>query len=111
MTELWAVGLAVLAAAIGSFGPIFIKRGAHLSFERILSNKYLFLGILTYAVSTVIYLAALRGGELSVLYPIISLTFAGVAVLSVFLLKERMNMYKWAGIVLIIVGVSVIGLG
>jgi len=110
MTELWAVGLAVLAAAIGSFGPIFIKKGAHVSFKRVFSNKYLLLGVLAYTVSTVIYLAALRGGELSVLYPIISLTFAGVAFLSVFMLKERMNVYKWAGIVLIIVGVSVIGL-
>ena len=67
-------------------------------------------GLFAYGLSTLIYIPALRGGELSVLYPIISLSFALVAILSGFLLGERMNWLKWGGIACIIAGVSFIGL-
>jgi len=65
--------------------------------------------VFAYGLATLIYIPALRGGDLSVLYPIISLSFVAVSLLSVWLLKERMNLLKWIGIVLIIAGVSLIG--
>lgn len=113
-TELWAVGLCLLSVAIGAMGPILLKKGADglsLSVKALLRNKHLFGGLFLYGVATIVYLLSLRGGDLSVLYPLVSLSYPVVSVLSVFLLNERMNGWKWAGIGLIILGVSIIGIG
>lgn len=112
-TQLWAIGLALLSVAIGAWGPILLKKGAHkLSFNIFhnMKNFNLIAGIAVYGVATIIYLAALRGGELSVLYPLVSLSYPAVAILSVWLLGERMNWVKWLGIVCILAGISLIGL-
>lgn len=120
-TELWAVGLAVLSTIIGAFGPILFKKGSKtftIDPRKVLrkplillKNYYLIFGCTLYAVSAFVFIFALRGGELSVLYPIGSLVYVWVAFLSIRLLKEKMNLAKWAGIVCIIIGVSLIGFG
>ncbi len=61
-----------------------------------------------YGVSAVIYVWALKYGRLSLLYPITSLSYVWVSLLSVKFLKENMNNYKWIGISLIILGVILI---
>ncbi len=112
-TELWSIGLVIVAVILGAAGPILIKKGAaSFSFnpKKLLRNKNLIGGIFIYVLSSVVYIAALRGGELSVLAPIISLSYAAVSILSIYVLKERMGPLKWAGIVFIIMGVSLIGL-
>ena len=45
------------------------------------------------------------------LYPLISLSYVWVAILSVVILQETMNPYKIAGISVIIAGVAVMGNG
>ena len=76
----------------------------------IVSNPRLFAGYLLYGVNTFLMAAALKGRELSRLYPIIALTFVWVTILSVFELGERLNVFRIAGIVLIVGGVSVLGM-
>ena len=113
-TELWAIGLVALAAVLGSFGPLFLKKASdNLSFNlrSILRNKNLLIGILFYGISTIFFIIALKGGELSVLYPIVSITYVCVCFLSKKYLNENMNPMKWIGVSLIILGVTFIGLG
>ena len=108
MINLFAVSLTLVATVIGAFGAIFLKKGsARIS----LSNFNLIFGIFLYGVSTIIYIAALKKEQLSVLYPVISLGYVWVCLLSVGFLKEKMNFWKWAGIATIIFGVSLIGFG
>jgi uncharacterized membrane protein len=107
-TEWWAIAMTAISVAIGSFGPIWLKKGADglsLNLKALLKNKHLFGGVLCYAIGTVLYIIALRGGELSVLYPIISISYPIVAFLSVIMLKEHMNKWKLAGTVFIIAGI------
>ena len=54
---------------------------------------------------------ALKHGELSLLYPIISLSYVWVAILSVLIFHETMNALKIAGICVIMIGVAVLGRG
>ena len=77
----------------------------------IITNKYLIGGIILYGLATIVFIPALRGGELSVLYPFVSLTYIWVSLLSIKYLGERMSTIKWIGVALIIVGVSFIGIG
>lgn len=75
----------------------------------IIMNVPFMVGLSCYGLSTGLLVLALRYGELSVLYPIIALTYVWVSILSVFLLGETMNPYKIAGLAVIVIGVTVLG--
>lgn len=113
-TQLWAIGLVILATLIGAFGPILLKKASAKKLSKIKSlatNYHLFGGAALYAIGTILFIPALKGGELSVLYPFIALVYIWVSLLSVKFLGEKMNKLKWFGIALIIIGVTFIGLG
>ncbi|MFH0867980.1 MAG: EamA family transporter [Candidatus Woesearchaeota archaeon] len=113
-TELWAIGLVILATLVGSFGPILLKKASAKKLSKIkslMTNYHLFGGISLYAIGTILFIPALKGGDLSILYPFVALTYIWVSLLSVKFLGEKMNLMKWIGISLIIVGVSFIGIG
>ncbi len=115
MTTSWfAVGLVLLATTIGALGALFLKYGANtMTRQRKLSflNLRLLFGIFLYGFSSIFFLAALKNGELSVLYPLTSLSYIWISLLSIKMLGEKMNFYKWLGIAGILLGVSLIGLG
>ena len=113
-TQLWAIGLVVSATLVGAFGPILLKKASAKRLSKLSSlatNYHLFGGVALYAIGTLLFIPALKGGDLSVLYPFVSLSYIWVSLLSVKFLGEKMNKFKWIGIALIIVGVSFIGLG
>ena len=58
-----------------------------------------------------VIIIGLRGGELSVLYPLAATGYIWVSLLSVKLLKEKMSLFKWLGVSVIIAGITLIGLG
>jgi uncharacterized membrane protein len=113
-TEIWAIGLVIAATFVGAFGPILLKKASAKKLSRISSlmrNYHLMGGVALYGIGTLLFIPALKGGDLSILYPFVSLTYVWVSLLSVKFLGERMNSSKWLGIVLIILGVSFIGIG
>ena len=71
----------------------------------------LFFGYCLYGIFAVLMVYALRHGELSVLYPLISLGYVWVAILSVLVFHETMNPMKLVGIAVIVSGVAVLGWG
>jgi uncharacterized membrane protein len=113
-TQLWAVGLVIAATLIGAFGPILLKKASEKklsSISSLIRNYHLIGGVALYGIGTVLFIPALKGGDLSVLYPFVALTYIWVSLLSVKFLGEKMNSFKWIGIALIIVGVTFIGIG
>ena len=113
-TQLWAIGLVILATLVGAFGPIMLKKASAkklFNIQSLLKNYNLFAGILLYSLGTILFIPALKGGDLSVLYPFVALVYIWVSLLSVKFLGEKMNRFKWIGIALIIIGVSFIGFG
>ena len=74
-----------------------------------ITNPSLMIGYSLYGVNTVLLVLALRKGQLSLLYPVIALTYVWVTMLSFFVFHETINPYKIAGLLLIITGVSVMG--
>jgi len=112
-TEPWAIGLVLLATTLGSLGPLFLKKAsANLTLHpKSLFNPHLVLGLFFYAIGTILFIPALKGGDLSVLYPLVALVYVWVSLLSMKFLNEKMNTLKWVGIALILIGVTFIGLG
>ena len=113
-TQLWAVGMVFLGTIVGAFAPVLLKKGSaklnrHIGEQ--LRNYTLLCGIALYVLSAIIFIPALRGGDLSVLYPLVSVNYVWVSFLAMKFLGEKMNKFKWLGIVFIILGVSLIGLG
>lgn len=76
----------------------------------IVTNVPLFVGYALYGINVFLMAVALKGRELSRLYPIIALTYVWVTLLSITVLGEHMNPYRAAGIALIVSGVSVLGM-
>jgi len=105
-----SVMLATLLTATGQF--LFKMGTANMAFDiGLLHNWYLIAGFAIYGISAVILVVSLKYGELSVLYPIIAFSFVWVNIISFELLGEQLNTLKWAGVSLIIIGVSCIGFG
>lgn len=108
MTELWTIGLVIIGTFIGAVGSLYLKKGSStisLKILELIQNYQLILGVILYLLSSVFFIAALKYGELSTLYPITSLSYIWISFLSIKFLKEKMNKYKWMGIFLIILGV------
>ena len=108
-----SVALVLLCTVFGAAAQMLIKSGANALVSgsplAMLTNLPLVAGYSLYGISTVLLVLALRDGELSLLYPVISLTFVWVTLLSLTLLKETANPYKLAGIAIIVLGVAVLG--
>ncbi len=77
----------------------------------VLTNLPLFSGYACYGLSTVLLVLALKDGELSLLYPVIALTYVWVTGLSFLIFHDTVNPLKLAGIVIIVFGVAVLGRG
>ena len=71
----------------------------------------LFAGYCLYGVFTVLFVYALRHGEVSVLYPIIALGYVWVTILSAIVFHETINPLKVVAVAIIVAGVSVLGWG
>ena len=105
---------------LGAAAQILIKSGAgalgpHASILQtavgMITIPALFFGYALYGVYTVVLILALRHGELSVLYPVIALTFVWVTIASALVFHEEMNAAKLVGITIIMGGVAVLGRG
>jgi multidrug transporter EmrE-like cation transporter len=98
---------------LGAAAQILFKFGLRLmpqpSLLAVLTNRPLMTGLVLYGASTILLVLALREGELSLLYPVISLTYAWVTLLSIALLGEKIDKLKAAGVIVIIAGVILLG--
>lgn len=110
-----SVGLVFLCTLFGVTAQYFIKTSGMqmtaFSVMGLLTNLHLWAGLSLYGVSTGLLILALRDGELSLLYPVISLTYVWVTILSVLVFNEALNVYKLCGIAVICAGVALLGKG
>jgi len=113
-TELWSILLVFIGTIIGSFGALYLKIGSKdisINIKKLIRNYKLILGFVFYGISSIFFIIALTGGELSVLYPLCAASYIWVCLLSMKFLDEKMNKLKWLGIITIIIGIIFIGIG
>lgn len=114
-TSLASIGLIVLSTVSGAAAQILLRFGADAiegaNLIGIITNVPLIGGYACLAMNVVLVVLALRGGQLSILYPIVALTFVWVAILSQVYFQDVISISKIAGLTLIVAGVSFIGAG
>lgn len=76
---------------------------------RILSNGYIWLGMLSLLTFMVAYMLILSWADYSYVQPSSSLSYATVALLSHFLLGEIISPVRWMGVLVICTGVFIVG--
>jgi multidrug transporter EmrE-like cation transporter len=112
-TPVSSIFLVLFASVIGSFGAVFLKLGAErLRYGlRHVLNARLVTGILLYIGSSIPFLMGLRNGELSVLYPMVSLGYVCALIWSRLFFKEPITRGKVAALAMIIAGIISISAG
>jgi drug/metabolite transporter (DMT)-like permease len=114
-----AVFIMIACTLIGAAAQVLIKIGAaHLEHAGLLATAIgiftiptLFFGYSLYGVFAMLMVYALRHGELSILYPVIALSYVWVTILSLVVFHESMNPLKVIGVAIIVGGVTVLGRG
>ena len=105
--------LVFTASIIGSFGAVFLKLGAQMLTKSVFSflNLKLAFGVALFLGSSVFYALGIRGGQLSVLYPMVSLGYIWTLLWSRLFFNEPFTRQKFLGLGLILLGVFFVGLG
>jgi uncharacterized membrane protein len=110
-TKVWPIAMAFCCALMGSFAQLLFKLGAASIQPDVwawLSNIRVLGGMTLYGMSAILFVIALKHGNLSVLYPIIATSYVWVALISFKFLHEPVSLPKWLGIALILGGVMLI---
>jgi small multidrug resistance pump len=113
-TPISSMLLILVATIFGSFGAVFLKAGAQKlrdGLRYLILNVRLAAGVALFLISSAFYVLGLKHGELSVLYPMVSLANVWTLVWSRLFFKEPITRAKALGLLLILVGVFFIGLG
>jgi drug/metabolite transporter (DMT)-like permease len=115
------IGLVVLG---GSAGDVFITKGmkqiGEIStlnvrqlvriFGKAITNRFVLVGVLFMAVSYFSFLGALRIADLSLVLPATSISFVITTIGARLFLKETISATRWAGILLVCIGVALLSL-
>jgi multidrug transporter EmrE-like cation transporter len=113
-----ALALVCVCTVFGAAAQLLMKTGTQASsapdgaielFLFALTNPRLFAGYALYGLSTILLTLALKYGELSLVYPVIALTYVWVTALSVLVFGESVNPWKLAGLATVVIGVAVLG--
>jgi drug/metabolite transporter (DMT)-like permease len=99
------------------FGNFFLKRGmpaelaTPLAYIAVLVHPWVALGVLLLIVWLMSRMALLSWADLSYVVPVTAVGYVLVAVVGKVLLNEQITMKRWAGIGLIVAGVSLVSGG
>lgn len=106
--------LVLLASFIGSFGAVFLKSGAnrlHRQWETLIFNWRLAAGVVAFVLSSVFFVVGVKHGELTVLYPMVSLGYIWTLLWSRLFFGEPFTRNKFVGIGMILIGIICLGFG
>lgn len=113
-TRWWAFALALVTTLFTSAAQILYKFGAESlswSVQGTVMNVPLMAGYALYGLGAVVMIAALKGGEVTVLYPLVASSYIWVLLLSNHYFGEVINAWKLMGIAVIVLGIGCISWG
>jgi drug/metabolite transporter (DMT)-like permease len=99
--------LVLIASVFGSFGAVFLKLGSE-KLKASLLNIFTWqaaLGVGLFLLSSVFFVMGIKHGELSVLYPMVSLTYVWTLLWSRLFFKEQVTKQKFVALGMILTGI------
>jgi uncharacterized membrane protein len=112
VTTLSAIVFMIFSALFASAGQIFYKFAANNTQDiaTFFLNPWLYFGGISYSIGLLFMIKALRRGELTVVYPVLATSFIWVSLLSpLFFKTDSMTFQKWIGVLVIVIGVTLVG--
>ena len=108
--------IAIIQSAFLAVAQYFMKIGVERVVEysmtwayfRSFLNWQLGLSLLMYVIAMIIYLFMLKNYDLSIVYPLTSISYIFTILLAMFLLGETVSVVRWVGILLVMLGVGMI---
>jgi undecaprenyl phosphate-alpha-L-ara4N flippase subunit ArnE len=111
MNQLVAIFLIVCATTIEAGGQLCFKKKSTRSADGDLGSRlWLACGIACMAIEAVVWTIVLENMNVSIAYPMGSLSFVMVLLMSRIFLKERVQRDRWIGVALILCGTVLLGL-
>ena len=101
------ISLVVVASIIEGVSQTLFKKSALVAVRK---NRWVAGGVALFVVQALIYTGALRFVEVSTAFPIGSIGFVVVALLSQRFLAEPVTGTRWTGVVLITLGVALLAI-
>jgi drug/metabolite transporter (DMT)-like permease len=92
---------AVAAAMLEGFAQLFLKKSVLAGRRR---GYWIGLGVALFVLESIVYTGALRHLDVSTAFPLSSLSFVVVTLLSQWMLRERVTAMRWLGVGLILSG-------
>ena len=114
-THLWAVGLTLAAVVMTSLAQVFYKftaqRLVYSDFMTYITNYPFIIALVLFGIGGVLLVHSFKGGEVTVLYPLFATAYILVMIFSKYIFAEPITSYKWVGVAIIILGITIISLG
>ena len=104
---LFGIMLVILCSAIEGFAQVCLKKSTIQSLRKL---HWLGVGIAFFIIEALLYTVALQWLQLSTAYVLGSLSFVAVTLFSVWMLNEKVNLGRWAGLGLILIGCTLVTL-
>lgn len=103
--------LILCSVVLSGLAQVFMKMGTmkiQMNFLNIITNVHILSGFAFYALSAVIWIYAISKIPISIAYPMASLGYVIVFILSYFVLNESISGVRIMGLLIIIFGVVVV---
>ncbi|MEK0313662.1 hypothetical protein [Cohnella sp. 56] len=95
--------------ALGAVAQILMKYGSNgLAGISLFLNPYVIAGLFVYGLSSILWILSLPKVQLSLAYPMVSLGYVLVFVLSYFIFHDTISLMRMVGLGVIVVGVLII---
>ncbi|HSU72845.1 MAG TPA: EamA family transporter [Candidatus Binatia bacterium] len=106
VTKTWALLLIFLTTLLTTLAQFFLKT----ALQGTVAPVPLVTGLILYGLGALLMILAFKGGDVSLLYPIIATSYIWVALISQFWFHETVSALRWIGIAFILLGVVLLGL-
>jgi drug/metabolite transporter (DMT)-like permease len=109
-TPFSSIALVFVASLFGSFGAVFLKLGAEklrYGIRHVISLQAA-MGVGLFLLSSVFYGLGIKHGELSVLYPMASLSYVWALIWSRIFFRESLTKQKFVALGMILFGIVLI---
>ena len=115
---MFALSLVAICIVFGAVGQILMKTGVSQIGQignlgklinpstvfSIFTNVYVIGGLLLYAMAFFLWLGALSTLDVSLMYPLLSLSYVVTAILGLIFLKEDITLLRWVGVMVVVAG-------